>query len=612
VPRFAAFRKVRAIGWVGGLFLIVLAVWLAHLWAERTVIEDLRHDGAQRLELYLTGLEAALARYDYLPTVLALNGDVIRLLQHPGDASSIPDANRYLAQVNGEVKTSAIYLLDLQGRVLASSNWNDAVSFIGVNLAYRPYFQDALNGRSGRFYGIGTTGGEPGYFFSHGIHDGGRMLGVAAVKVSLDQFERTWTDSSDIVIVADRHGVVLLSPEPSWKFKTLRPISPETMAIFQATRQYEGATLERIPLAEAAVLGAGVRIITLDRQRFLAHTRTMAETGWEATILSDLAPAAVLARNTGAAAAFALGFLLLLSVYLLERRHAVRASLAAKEALQRAHDELERKVAARTADLLAANERLQGEVAERLRADRVLREAQGELVQAGKMAIVGQLASGITHELNQPLAALRTLSDNAKVLLERNRLDDVQRNLALISELTDRMGKITGELKAFARKSAPQLAPVPVRRAIANAIFLVEHLLRKEDVELVQDSSMNEVYAVGESNRLEQVLINLASNAIDAMKGAPVRRLEIAVVEKEAKVAISVRDTGPGIAPDAMPRLFEPFFTTKALGAGLGLGLAISARIVREFGGTLVAANRPKGGAEFTLELAAATEPAHA
>jgi two-component system C4-dicarboxylate transport sensor histidine kinase DctB len=612
VPRFAAFRKVRAIGWVGGFLLIVLAVWLAHLWAERTVIEDLRHDGAQRLELYLTGLEAALARYDYLPTVLALNGDVIRLLQHPGDASSIPDANRYLAQVNGEAETSAIYLLDLEGRVLASSNWNDAVSFIGVNLAYRPYFQDALNGRSGRFYGIGTTGGEPGYFFSHGIHDGGRMLGVAAVKVSLDQFERTWTDSSDIVIVADRHGVVLLSPEPSWKFKTLRPISPETMAIFQATRQYEGATLERIPLAEAEVLGAGVRIVTLDRRRFLAHTRTMAETGWDVTILSDLAPAAVLARNTGAAAAFALGFLLLLSVYLLERRQAVRASLAAKEALQRAHDELERKVAARTADLLAANERLQGEVAERLRADRVLREAQGELVQAGKMAIVGQLASGITHELNQPLAALRTLSDNAKVLLERNRLDDVQRNLALISELTDRMGKITGELKAFARKSAPQLAPVPVRRAIANAIFLVEHSLRKEDVELVQDSSMNEVYAIGESNRLEQVLINLASNAIDAMKGAPVRRLEIAVVEKGAKVAISVRDTGPGIAPDAMPRLFEPFFTTKAPGAGLGLGLAISARIVREFGGTLVAANRPKGGAEFTLELAAATEPAHA
>jgi two-component system C4-dicarboxylate transport sensor histidine kinase DctB len=153
---------------------------------------------------------------------------------------------------------------------------------------------------------------------------------------------------------------------------------------------------------------------------------------------------------------------------------------------------------------------------------------------------------------------------------------------------------------------------VPVRRAIANAIFLVEHSLRKEDVELVQDSSMNEVYAIGESNRLEQVLINLASNAIDAMKGAPVRRLEIAVVEKGAKVAISVRDTGPGIAPDAMPRLFEPFFTTKAPGAGLGLGLAISARIVREFGGTLVAANRPKGGAEFTLELAAATEPAHA
>ena len=194
-PRFAPFLGVRAVGWIGGVLLIALAAWLAHRWAERTVIEDLRRNGAQRLELYVTGLESALARYDYLPTVLVLNEEVIGLLTRSADLSAIPGVSRYLARVNSAAGTNAIYVLDLPGIVLASSNWNEPISFVGVDLSYRPYFQDVLNGRSGRFYGIGTTGGEPGYFFSHGIHEGGRMLGVAAVKVSLDQLERTWTDA---------------------------------------------------------------------------------------------------------------------------------------------------------------------------------------------------------------------------------------------------------------------------------------------------------------------------------------------------------------------------------------------------------------------------------
>jgi two-component system, NtrC family, C4-dicarboxylate transport sensor histidine kinase DctB len=280
----------------------------------------------------------------------------------------------------------------------------------------------------------------------------------------------------------------------------------------------------------------------------------------------------------------ALAFIAMLLLYLRQRRRTFHANLAAKEALQRANDELERKVTERTS----------------------------ELVQAGKMAVLGQMSAGITHELNQPLAAMRTLSDNAQLLLARNRTADVKSNLVLISQLTERMGKITGQLKAFARKSPLRLEPVSVARATANALALVAQRLRAEHVDVLQDLPEHEVMVMAEGNRLEQVLVNLIVNALDAMQDATPRKIVLSVGERGGRVEIAVADTGSGISPAVRDKLFEPFITSKEPGAGLGLGLAISAGIVRDFGGTLRAANRPDGGAEFTIELASAKEPTHA
>jgi len=264
--------------------------------------------------------------------------------------------------------------------------------------------------------------------------------------------------------------------------------------------------------------------------------------------------------------------------------------------------------AERTADLVAANEQLAREIVERQRAELVLRKAQDALIHAGKMAVLGQMSAGITHELNQPLAALRTLSDNARLLLANDRRDDVQKNLTLISQLTERMGKITGQLKSFARKTPLQLGRVSVRRALGNVQALLEQRLRSEQIVLMQDLAADDVEVWAEANRLEQVLVNLIVNALDAIKGASLRRVEVVVRERAGRVSIAVRDTGSGIAADFLPRLFEPFATTKEPGAGLGLGLAISTGIVVEFGGSLVAANLPGGGAEFTIDLASGRE----
>lgn len=580
--------------------------------AERIGTERLHGTGTHKLDLYAASLESALAKYDYLPGVVGLRPEVVALLRSPAAPGLQQSVNLYLSEVNGQARSAVLYVLDANGLSLAASNWNEEASFVGMDLSYRPYYHDALQHRAGRFYGIGTTSGKPGFYYSQAIRDRDEVIGVAVVKVSLDHVEQAWSGGGDIALVVDASGVVFLASDPQWKFKTLGPLQPGAAEAIEKSRQYAGVTLAPLALVEETAAIDGARIFAVgdkdSRRRYLGLAHPTPEPTWRLILLTDYSSVNALVRNTVAFTAVAIAFVFLLFLYLHQRRRAIYASLAAKEALQRAHDGLERKVAERTADLVAANEQMGREVAERQRAEHVLRDAQDGLVQAGKMAVLGQMAAGITHELNQPLAALRTLSDNARLLLAKARTEDVENNLTLISQLTDRMAKITGQLKAFARKSPLQLGPVSVRRALTNVQALLEQRLRSERVAIVEAWSEDDVKVWADANRLEQVLVNLVVNALDAMHDSRVRHLEVSVRESAGRVTIAVRDTGPGIPPDLLPRIFEPFVTTKEPGAGLGLGLAISASIIREFGGSLVAANRRQGGTEFTIELASAME----
>ena len=295
--------------------------------------------------------------------------------------------------------------------------------------------------------------------------------------------------------------------------------------------------------------------------------------------------------------------LCILGVLINQRRRHLRDQLAAREALQKAHDELERKVEERTADLSSANQKLQEEIVERVRAERSLRETQDGLIQAGKLAVIGQLSAGIAHELNQPLAALRTLSGNAVRFIERGDGATARSNLERIAQLVDRMGQITGQLKVFAHKSSGRPQPVDIRHVVAHAVALLDQRLQSGEARVETAFPETPLEAQCDPNRLEQVLINLIGNALDAMAGQPAPLIEITGRENGAMVRIEVRDHGPGLSPEALAKLFEPFYTTKAAGDGLGLGLAISAGIVSDFGGTLEGCNHADGGALFTLEI---------
>ncbi len=280
----------------------------------------------------------------------------------------------------------------------------------------------------------------------------------------------------------------------------------------------------------------------------------------------------------------------------------------AEEALRRAHDQLEERVRLRTSDLVEANRRLQDEIQERTRAEEVLQQAQDELVQAAKLAAIGQMSAGISHELNQPLAAIRSYADNARVLLERQRRGDALDNLEAIVELADRMAGITKHLKAFARRSSGKPQPVALGEVVDYALALIASHTKLERFRIHREAPAGEVRVWGDSIRLEQVVLNLLKNALDAMAGGERCELFVEIKPCEGMGVLSVRDTGTGIAAEQLSHIFDPFYTTKNVGDGLGLGLSISYGIVRDYGGTLRAANHPDGGSLFTMELPLAEE----
>jgi len=301
--------------------------------------------------------------------------------------------------------------------------------------------------------------------------------------------------------------------------------------------------------------------------------------------LDDLAPTRAAARYAAITASLAMSVLLLIAVTLWQRRRAVRQKLASQAALQAAYDSLESTVVARTAEL---------------------RAAQSDLVHAGKMGVLGQMSAGMVHELNQPLTALRTLSDSAGVLLDHERIDDARVNLQRITGMVDRLARLTSRLKAFAHKSDLPAQPVPLLRSIGDAQALLGAELKQHGVRVEIEVWPTDLAVMADEATMSSVLVNLMRNAIDAMQEAPDRVLSVTARVEGGRATLTVADTGPGIRADILPRLFEPFVSSKPAGSGLGLGLVISAQLVRAFDGTLQASNRDEGGASFVVNLPAA------
>lgn len=583
-----------------------LAGWLVGSQVLQGQLDRLGEQSRHRAEFYRQSLESLLSRNTSLPRIIAREDRLKTLLQHPDTATARAAANRYLADIRRDADINATFLMDRNGLTLAASNFDQPGSYVGNSYAFRPYFLDAMQNGLGTFYGIGATTGDPGYFLTAPIEIDGQRLGAATVKISLDDFESALTRSGDKVMIADANGVIFLSSIADWKYLSLAPLDSEAQRRIQASRQYRERHINWLDAGlrlQDAPYSARLKLPDSAAHNYLVVSVPTGSLGWSILLLTRTGPERQNALFAGIAAAFALAFLFSLVIYfrLSVRRHEER--LQADARLRQAHQELEQRIAERTADLRATNASLEERIETLKTTERILRETGDNAVQAGKLAVLGQMAAGISHEVNQPLTAMHTLTDNARDLLDRGEIDEVRCNLDGIKQMAERMGRIAGEIKNFTRKTPIEKRPVPVLNVICQAAMLVESRRRATDANIIVPEIPDTLAVLADPQRLEQVLVNLLLNALDAVTACASRQVTVRVDADGRQLRITLSDSGTGIPEPALAHLFEPFFTTKSSGQGLGLGLSISRMIVQELGGTIEARNREDGGADFCITL---------
>ncbi|MBR0566036.1 sensor histidine kinase [Azoarcus sp. L1K30] len=557
-------------------------LWFGYQMRLQAGIDELESSAGQRLALLSASLDAELLRYESLPAVLAQHPGLRDVLAHPDDPQRVAFANRLLEQVNARTGAGMLYLIAPSGRTLAASNWQRPDSFVGENYAFRPYFKDALRGESGAFFAVGATTRVPGFFIAHAVLDDERVVGVLAVKVELALLEQTWAEGGESVVVVDRHGVVALSSRSDWKFATLAPLSAESRRALADTRQYFTERLAPLPLK-----WLDARRLRLNGKTFVVRQAPLDWVDWRMMIMLDSAQAVEAAWLQVLAAMLALCVMGVAVLYWAQRARRIRERLAAQ-------DVLERTVAERTADLADTNAQLVREIGERTAAEQKLRGAQQALIEANRLAALGQMAAGVAHELNQPLAAMRAFAGNGLTFLERARYAPLGDNLRQMIGLVERMARLTAQLKVFASRQQTQGGSTAASQAVQTVAGWLAHRIETSAVDLRIDCEP--VSLPLQPQALEQVLLNLLGNALDALDGRTDAKITIRVSGDGAERVLEVADNGPGIDASLIDKVAQPFFSTKPLGQGLGLGLAIVSDLVSGSGGRLAFHDRVGGG----------------
>lgn len=565
---------MRPIGYIV-LYLTLAAGLIFAVWqfSYRESLNQLSLSSRANLSLAADRLVGRLERYRMLPVVLSRDSAFKTALLGP-----TPEAlNPRLRQLADLSRSLNISLVNTRGIVVADSAFDTAQSYIGHDLSTRSDFIRAMNGALGFTHLQERPDSPRGFTFARPVLGAdNKILGAVVVKADLENLELLWRGDPETVFFVDKNRVIFISNR-SELLRLQLGHAPVDLA------PYGGRPLRHLPTPiETRLFGHRIWRATTDSKlpaTALLETQPLPVIGMDAYILTDTAPAVESAQLR----AMLVAAMLALFGALLWGLSIRRAALSRELMLRReANLALEARVERRTEQL---------------------KRAQDELVQAGKLSALGQMAAGISHELNQPLAAIQSFSENALVFLDRNQPDNARKNLSRIASLTERMARIIKNLRAFSKKEGEAHGEVSLGRVVKDALEIAEPRLRSENVVLEWTAPDADIMAQGGAVRLQQVVLNLISNAIDAMAQSTPKRLEISLQETPADARIILKDTGPGLeTPD---KIFEPFYTTKSTGTddGMGLGLSISYGIVQSFGGNIKGTNHPDGGAVFTVTL---------
>ncbi len=605
-PPPARTRVDRYIWFVFALVaLIIMSATLlaARHYAAQSAMADLGQQGRLDAGLKVALLRAVLERPRSLPLLLSLDRDVKEALVSP-EPQAVNALNRKLEELVAGTNASVLYVIDRRGIAIASSNWREPSSFVGSNYAFREYFSRAWQTGRAEHFALGNVSGRPGLYISHRVEAGDdEPLGVVVVKAEFDQLESDWRDALRPTFVSDENGVVLITSIPSWRFMTVGAVATGVLERVRSSRQFGDEKLTPLPIQTIADMGSkATRIETVlpgERQEeFVEVSVSVPSTPWSLHYLLPVEPSVSAAvRQSQLSASFVAGPLLALGAFLIRRRQRHMARIAAETA---ARLELERRVEERTHDLTQARDRLQAEIADHRATEARLQGVQQELVQANRLAILGQVAAGVAHEINQPVATIRAYADNARTYLARQETQPAAENLKEIAGLTDRIGAITDDLKALARKGRTAAEPVAVRDVLTGAVVLLRSRFagRLDALDLQLPDA--ELHVLGNRLRLEQVVINLLQNALEAIEAQPDGWVRVSVRQEDGVVHLIVEDNGPGIVPQVLEQLFTPFNSSKD--KGLGLGLVIAKDIVADYGGR-IDVESSGSGTRFTIQL---------
>lgn len=551
--------------------IAVVLVWISNLYLTERFTQETRSRAELRMALYSGNIAAEVQRTSVVPLLLSRDPVLISAL-NSGDFAA---TSQRLISIKDEIGAASLMLLDGDGRTVASTDRRN----IGSHHRNMAYFVDALRSQETVYTTQRLETGGLQFSYSRKLESGKQGIGVIVVEVGLTKLEQKWAFAAEAIMVTDSEGMVILSSEPRWKYQTVDEALKVTNAPSAIERAIQ-ATADWVPTSPAEAITQGHAILRLDGK--------VGFQGWRLTYFSTFA--SVRERVNGVLAIEIMGFSILVALvfYILSRRAVQQSNLFQRESIE----------------LRALNDRLSKEIEERERVERDLEVAEQSLAQSSKLAALGEMSAAVSHELNQPLAAMKTYLAGAKLLLQRHRPDEALSSFQRIDDLIGRMGAITRQLKSYARKGGEDLVPVDLREALSAAMSMMEPQLNQMEVKITQSVPRDPVMVLGDQLRLEQVIVNLLRNALDAMKELRNRELDIFMsIGETAK--LSVRDNGAGI--DDLDQLFEPFYTTKKPGDGVGLGLAISSGIVNDLGGRLIARNSASGGAVFEIQMPALT-----
>ncbi len=586
--------SVRQLSILFFVIYLTIATMAAHLVWQYSY-QSLLIEQQSELERFSSHVSAKLDKYAHIPRLLSKDRELVDALNQPGNSAQIELTNRYLQQVNDVIQAADTYLLDGFGNTIASSNWDLERSFIGRNFAWRPYFKKAIEGQSSQYFALGSTSGQRGYYYSYPVIYAAEVLGVVVVKMDLSSIEEHWKSRNSYFVATDSNNIIFMSSKTDWLFHSVSVLNPQIRQTIQNTRQYLDSTIP--PLGFVGDFTARESEWVKPTQGWISEdyivsTRNLDNVALNIRVLSPKIK--VFWDAFGSLLILTMVFAIIYLAFLLLNHRQIRQRQI--ERLQaEAKQKLEFLVMERTA-------KLHIEIDERIKTESALRQTQNELIQAAKLAVLGQMSASISHELNNPLAAIRSFADNGRRFLANGKPERTDENLERISNLTVRMAKISEQLKSFARKSeTDEHVEAQILPLIINAKELMQPQFKSNYVELEIQAPDTPVRSIINPIQLEQVIINLLTNAMQAVESSDTKKIRVNLEHQQGSINIHVDDSGCGLNIEQMKNLFEPFFTTKK--NGLGLGLSISQQIMHSMDGDLTVSTSPLGGARFTITL---------